>query len=265
MKVTDVEQFLPLNAIVPERGAGESAVVVMRDGSFRAYIKVGNTNFGLKSKPERDAILYAWGSLIDSLEIDCPIQICVHSRQLDIEAYERQFERFIDDPQMPPQLRALASADLEFFASRVKRERLLRRDTYIVVPLKGTPKATQESMSDQFPFASLWRGLFGKVEQRLLGTIPTDEEIISAQNILRVRVQELVGRFEQCGLTAEAVGQSELMQVFYERYHADQSERQPVGAAALGFIGALPEIEAAPTRTRRALPAAPVDDTDWAS
>jgi len=257
MKSDDVERLLPILAIVPERAAGESAIMIMNDGSFRAIAHVGNINFRLKSKAERDAILYAWGALVDSLELDFPIQLVVHSRQLDIEAYERQFEQFIGDAKMPPQLRALARADLDFFASRVKRERLLRRDTYVVVPLKGTPKPTLESASEQFPFSALWRGLFGKVEQRVLSVgIPDDEAITSAQNTLRVRLQELLGRFEQCGLYSAPVSEAELLQLLFERYHPDQAESQRVAPSGLGFIGAaLPEP--APRRRTRAIAAAP--------
>src|SRR5690606_34388850 len=66
-------------------------VVVLTNKRYRSVLQVKAINFDLLSEDEQDAIIYAYGSLINSLNF--PIQIVVKTRQLNITAYLEYLER----------------------------------------------------------------------------------------------------------------------------------------------------------------------------
>ncbi|MFA6082478.1 MAG: TraC family protein [Patescibacteria group bacterium] len=82
-KPASTQSHLPLVGV-------ENGVVIMHDGSYRAIISVGSTNFMLKSEQEQNALIMAYQNFLNSLNYS--IQIVMQSRSLDLEPYLKQLE-----------------------------------------------------------------------------------------------------------------------------------------------------------------------------
>jgi len=60
-------------------------IVIMLDGSCAIILETGAVNFGLLSKEEQDAIIFAFASFLNSLSF--PIQIVIMSKRMDVSEY----------------------------------------------------------------------------------------------------------------------------------------------------------------------------------
>lgn len=223
-------ELVPVARVVAERYAGEGALLVLQDGSFRMIIRTGAVNFDMKVSDERAGIVSVFGSLLNSLEPSFPIQIVVHSKQLDTDAYARQFRRFTSNEKMHPRLRELCQNHLAYFDDTVKQQNLLNREFYVVLPLKGVGPVTQ-TVSDQIPFAGLVKALFGSAEKRIMRREVDPGEIAAARDKLSVRADEVCSRLSAAGIPAHRLGYDEVTQLLYESYHPGLSERQRRGPA----------------------------------
>src|SRR3989339_890084 len=66
-------------------------IVIMKDGSSALIIEVSAVNFDLLSEREQDAIIYAYGALLNSLTF--PVQILIRSQKKDISSYVELLEK----------------------------------------------------------------------------------------------------------------------------------------------------------------------------
>jgi len=65
--------------------------VVLKNGGLRAILLTSSINFSLKNEDEQEGIVQAYVSLLNS--IDFPLQICIQSRQLNIDAYIAKLDK----------------------------------------------------------------------------------------------------------------------------------------------------------------------------
>jgi hypothetical protein len=66
-------------------------IVMLKDGSCSLLLSVSAVNFDLLSEREQDAIIYAYGSLLNSLTFS--IQIFIRSQKKDISSYLKLLEK----------------------------------------------------------------------------------------------------------------------------------------------------------------------------
>jgi len=77
-KKSSTQSFLDIDHV-------RDGAVVMKDGSMKMVLIASAVNFELKSEIERDSIIFAYQSFINSIE--APIQIVMQSRKLDLDNY----------------------------------------------------------------------------------------------------------------------------------------------------------------------------------
>jgi hypothetical protein len=261
-KMASTAELVPVQAVLPERRDGEGALVIMRDGSFRLLLKASTVNFEMKSPAEQQGITYAFGELADSLDTSCPIQIVSHAKQLDTDAYVRQFDRRLSDPNVPQAMRRLMQAHIEYFESTVKTQNLQQREVYIVIPYRGVgPSNVTASVFDQIPFSGLFRKFFENAERRLVEYTPSDEEISLAWQTLDQRSEEIIARLAQMQVRARRLGEEEIRNLLYELYHPGLAQVQKDagqhtdGRLVPGFSAEAPP----PGRRRRLSDGSPID------
>ena len=215
----------------------------MKDGSFRQVIRAGAVNFDMKAPSERDGITAAFGELCDSLTPDFPIQIVSHSKQLDTEAYVRQFQDRLANDRTPPQVRGLIKAHIQHFEQAVKAQNLLQREIYVVVPWKKIGGPVTESVTTYLPFGRLISPVGKMMEKRVISKVSvTDEQIHEARQQLTLRTEEVIGRMKAMGVWARLLDTKDLQRLLYEIYHPglSQIQRNPnldVDGLAAGFSG----------------------------
>lgn len=245
--------IVPVQEVVPERGDGDGAIAVMKDGSFRQVVRAGTINFDMKSPAEREGITLAFGELVDSLKPEFPIEIVSHAKQLDTDAYVRQFDERLANDRTPPVIRGLIKAHIQHFEQSVKAQNLLQREIYVVVPYKKQGGPVTESVTTYLPFGRLISQLGKVMEKKVISKVSvTDDQVHDARQQLALRSDELIGRLYQMGVSAKRLDTKGLQRLLYEIYHPglSQIQRNP----NLDVVGLAPGFssEALPA-PRRAL------------
>jgi len=106
-------------------------IIILKDGSCSLVIQVTAINFDLLSETEQDAIIYAYASLLNSLNY--PIQIIVQSTIKDVSDYLRLLRKQEQKQSHPLLLKQLQKYRV-FIENIVKDNRVLDKKFYIVIP-----------------------------------------------------------------------------------------------------------------------------------
>lgn len=241
-KFTSSLKLVPVRAVLPEDKPGEGAIVIMRDGTFRMIIHTGSVNFDMKSPYEQAAITYTFGGLVNSLPVDFPIQIVSHSRMLDVDSYTHQFDARLQNDRTPTQIRRLIAAHQEHFRGQVRTDNMLQRHIYVVIPYgKGVGHPMQRSVTDELPLASIFKTVMSSAERRLMDFEPSDLDIAVARQQLDRRANQISERLGDMKIWSRRLDEPALIDLLYEIYHPDLSERQrhagyqAGGSLAVGF------------------------------
>lgn len=230
-KFAPAVDLVPVAAVLPEERADAGAMLIMRDGSFRLIVRVGAVNFDMKSPPEQAGITYAFGSLVNSLDVESPIQIVAHSKRLDVDAYSRQYASRLANERTPSQIRRLIQAHVEHFEEHVKTNNLLQREFYIVLPWKGVSGPMVPGFTDNIPLAPLFKRVFANIEKKASQHHPSDQDISIARQQLELRAEQIAERMSQMGIWAERLNEEGVRKLLYELYNPSLAERQsaPLG------------------------------------
>lgn len=226
-KPTPATELVPVQSIIPEQQPGDGAIAILRDGSFRMVLRVGSVNFDMTTRYERGGIVQNFGALIESLDLDLPLQIVSVPKLLDTRNYTRQFYSTINDPQAVPTRRVLARAHVEFFEHQVTQQNILQRNLYVVVPYKGMNGPISDSLSDQLPFMGIIGALTPQMKKKFTRHTPTFEEVQMARGALDDRVALIESGLYGIGIrVVHRLGMSDLMSLLYESFHPGLAERQ---------------------------------------
>jgi hypothetical protein len=223
-----VKDLVPVQKVIPEPLPNQGATLILRDGSFRMLLKVGSVNFDLKSDMEKDALTWAFGALCNSLDDDFPIQICPHSKRLDITAYLNQFDVALSSHRTPTHIKDLIAAHRDHLQAIVRNRNLLSRDFHVVIPWKGRTSPIEKAVTDEFPLAGLFKKFMDTTERRLTQHMPSDAEIASAQQQLDTRCANVQERLEQIGLWSQRLDEQPIKELLWELFHPARAERQAV-------------------------------------
>ncbi len=218
--------LVPIYALLPEEEDGGGAILIMNDGSFRMLIRSSSINFDLKDPIERRALTLAFGALVDSLNVEFPLQIVSHSKSLNIDQYVEQFEPRLANANTPEALKPLIRAHQQHFVDSVKQEKLLQREIYLVIPWKGIAGPLARKTADEIPGAQLVKVLSRNMEKRLAEKRPTDMEVSTARQQLERRSDSMLARLQQIGVEGRRLGEEELRHLLYSLFHPSLSERQ---------------------------------------
>ena len=106
-------------------------VLMLPNNEYRAVLHISSVNFELKSEAEQDALIDTYQSFLNSL--NCPLQIIVRVRELDMDKYVSELEARLTDEKIEiyqAQIQNYSS----FIQSLVIDNKILTRNFYIVVP-----------------------------------------------------------------------------------------------------------------------------------
>ena len=120
---TTTQAFVPLKDI-------HNGVITRDDGVLCAVLLVSSVNFNLKSEDERQAILYQFQSILNSLEVG--IQILVQSRRLNIKPYLQYLEE-VYEKQTIELLRLQTREYINFIADFTERNEIMTKQFFVVV------------------------------------------------------------------------------------------------------------------------------------
>lgn len=179
-------------------------VVFLSSGNACLVIEVTATNFSLLSQEERDAKIYSYTMLLNSLSF--PIQILIRSKKIDISSYLK----LLNQESAKTQNQILANKIKlyrDFVESLVKTRSVLDKKFYIIIP-----------------YSSLEVGLIKKAGSIKGGQAQNQMHSTSAKATLKSKENSLNAQLARLNLQAKTLKKDELIKLFHSIYNSDYVE-----------------------------------------
>lgn len=189
-------------------------LLILQDGSCALVLETGAVNFGLLSKDEQEAIVYAFASFLNSLSF--MIQINILSKRMDISDYLNLI--MAEEGRQPSlKLKEKLRSYHQFILSLVKENTVLEKRFLIIIP-----------------FSALELGVKGSSSMiRKSKKLPYPKQYIleRAKTSLFPKRDHIVRQLTRIGLKAVQLNTQKLISLFFELYNTEsqEGERVPVG------------------------------------
>lgn len=202
-------------------------VVILTGKRYRAVFQVKAINFDLLSEDEQDSIIYAYASLINSLNF--PIQILVKTRQLNITAYIDYLEH-AKQSQPSTVLKNQISSYQDFVNKLVIENNVLFKTFYVVIPFDGI-LTNKSSIFD--PLTNLASG-------KTVDTSYSAKDLNEAKEKLNQLCNDLMAQFQRIGLRTDRLNSKDLVGLYYSLYNPEEdSVEQRVGQGIDGYTNTM--------------------------
>ena len=137
--ISSTEKYLFISTIRDD-------TVVLKSGGLRAVLLTSSINFALKNEDEQQGIVQGYVSLLNS--VDFPIQICIQSRKLNIDAYlmkiDKQYKKTTNDL-MKIQLQEYR----KYIVELLDLGDIMSKKFYVVIPYEPGASSVKKSFSTQ--------------------------------------------------------------------------------------------------------------------
>ena len=200
---TTTQSFVPLQDV-------QNGIITRDDGVLCAVLLVSSVNFSLKSEDERQAILYQFQSILNSLEVG--IQILVQSRRLNIKPYLQYLEE-VYEKQTIELLRLQTREYISFIADFTERNEIMTKQFFVVVSY--APGSSGTGLAGGLPF-------FGKKDSSS-GQKITEEHVTQ----LLQRVSFIQNNIRALGLRAVQLGTEEVTELLYKTFNPGDTQAPP--------------------------------------
>lgn len=182
--------------------------IILKDGSLRAVIAVSSTNFALKSEEEQNALTSSYQSFLNSL--DCPIQILIHSRVLDINGYLEKLKE-LSLSQTNELLRIQMTEYIEYVGKLVDFASIMSKNFYVVIPY--SVNTGKESFS----------GKILKLLNPAAKVVGSEEDFERARAKLAERTTRILTELSSMGMRSVILNTAELIELLYQSYNFDSA------------------------------------------
>jgi len=187
-------------------------LVILKVGSAAMILSVSSVNFDLLSEREQEATIYAYGALLNSLTF--PIQLVILSQKKDISSYLDLLEKQEAQKASSPLLKNLINSYRKFVAEMVKKNNVLDKKFYVVIPFSALELGVTSSLTSLIkPGRALPFPKEHILQKALVSLVPKKDHLIKL--------------FARLGLTAKQLESKELVKLFYEIYNGE-SLKQPL-------------------------------------
>ena len=174
-------------------------IVLLRDRSAVIILEVGTVNYWLLAQEEQEAIITAYGKLLNSLSF--PVQILIVSKKTDISSYLT----LIDDKikkQSGDFMKKKLESYKNFIKSTIKKAEVLEKNFYFVIPFSpfelGAVKNIQR-LTNQYI-----------IERAKLSLYPKRD------HLLRLLIK--------IGLKSSTLQQQKIVELFYNLYNSNNGK-----------------------------------------
>lgn len=187
-------------------------VLVLKNGSMRAVIKVSSINFNLKSEQEQNAIINGYQGFINSLEF--PVQILIRSKKLDIDDYIQQVKG-LGEKQTNPLLREQTMEYADYVKKLVEYADIMEKAFYIVIPY-DPGRVQAESFIQKFFQSFSPKDNVSEMKKRL-------GEFEQLKKVLAQRMNIVRSGLENCSLKTHQLTTQEIIELFYLTYNPNSA------------------------------------------
>lgn len=200
------QDHLPIEDIIDD-------IVLLKDGSCAALMKVSSVNFNLLSEPEQSALISAYGGILNSLNF--PIQIVIQSTTKDVGSYLKRLAE-TEKSQVNPLLKERIRLYKKFIQEIVKKNAVLSKTFYVVVRFSTAELGLKKAATNN---------LFNFKKKTELPH-PKDYLIEKAKANLEPKVDHLIRLFSRLGLEITELKNQELIELFYKIYNEEVNNNQ---------------------------------------
>ncbi len=196
--------------------------LILKDGSIRQIIMVGGVNFALKSEVEQNILTQGYQNFLNS--INFPLQIVVHSRRVNIEKYLDELAQY-QSAESSPLLKNQAEEYREFIRSFVKKNAIMEKSFFVTVPFSPIKLPTPKNIDlPRLPF----KFLKPKVDPDKEKKAQEESDQLFNENLvqLKQRVNQVLEGLTGIGLDATVLTTQQLIELFYNYYNPETSERE---------------------------------------
>lgn len=187
----------------------KNGVVYLKKGGVCRIVMVSGINFDLKSEEEQNLILNLFQNFLNTLDFSA--QFFIHSRKVNIERYLEQMKK-----QMEQETNALLKIQIEeyitFIRDFIEGNQIINKTFFVVVP-------HQKLIED--PRKNIFK-IFDKKEKQNEDNV-TEEEMIQQ---LAQRVEQVISGLQQIDLRAIPLEDEELIELFYNIYNPQLTEKK---------------------------------------
>lgn len=170
-------------------------IVLLKDGSCCLIVETSAINFSLLSEEEQNSLVFAFGSLLNSLSF--AIQIAVISTKMNISDYLDYLEKALQK-QTQPAIKDWLLKYIEFIKSIVTQNSVLKKRFFLVIP-----------------FSALEMGL----KSAAPGTYSVDYLLQRAKTALYPKRDHILRLLSRVGLRSQVLAKTELVNFFYNLYN----------------------------------------------
>lgn len=192
----------------------ERDAVVLKDGGLRKLLIVSGLNFELKSEDEQNVAIVGYQNLLNGL--DFPLQILIHSRKVNIDAYIEGLAG-IQARETNHQLAALIGDYRSFISSLVAANPIMEKRFIVIVPRdpsfgSDAPAATQ----------AIARIISG-TKSRPDGALEIEPQAFTE---LELRADQIISSLSQMGLRAVPLLKDEILELFHNLMNPETIEQK---------------------------------------
>lgn len=173
----------------------EDDVVLLKDGSCCMVIETSAVNFSLLSEEEQNSLVFAFGSLLNSLSF--AIQIVIFSSRMNISDYLDFLEKNLQK-QAQQAIKDWLLKYIEFIKSIVTQNSVLKKRFFIIIP-----------------FSTLEMGIKGAAPS----TYSADYVLQRAKTAIFPKKDHILRLLARVGLRAQILSKTELVNFYYNLYN----------------------------------------------
>ena len=190
-------------------------LVLLKNGGAAMILQVNAINFSLLSEREQDAIIYAYGGLLNSLNFS--IQILIRSQKKDISGYLDLLEKS-RQKQENSQLQELITSYQKFIKETVTKGDILDKKFYLVIPFSSLEMGA----------GHITKGILKSIlpSKKSQSKINFDMLIQKAKTALDPKRDHLIRLLGRIGLVAHQLSTNELIRLFFRIYNPDTKEAE---------------------------------------
>jgi type IV secretory pathway VirB4 component len=200
-------------------------IVIVKDGSLRQIVMVGGVNFALKSEDEQNLIIQGYQSFLNA--IDFPLQIIVHSRKVNIDAYLATLSAR-KETEPSPLLQSQIDEYINFIREFVEKNAIMEKTFLVVVPFYPVGAGIKETTKAASGILSSLTGKKTTATKQDPSQIADQDNATSFKENaeqLAQRVGQVISGINTIGLEATVLDNQDLIELFYNFYNPQTVER----------------------------------------
>ena len=193
------QEQLPLEDVVDD-------LVILKDGSCSMILSVSAVNFSLLSEKEQEAIIYAYGALLNSLTF--PIQLIVRSQKKDISSYLDLLTAQEAHKKNSPLMASMIGSYRKFVGEMVKKNNVLDKKFFVIIPFSALELGVSSTLTSI-------------IRKNTTLPYPKDYILQKAKISLIPKKEHLIRLFNRIGLNTKQLETKEIIKLFYEIYNGE--------------------------------------------